>query len=133
MLTYKEKLALLDEMIELAKSDGQIHSREKQFIALIAEEFDVKPEDLATCYDNKVEKKPLKSEFQRIEQFYRLALLMHSDNHKHTDEIIFLETVGLNLGLNPMLVKNVLDEMDKSPTHTIEPEFLISIFKAQHN
>lgn len=133
MLTYKEKLSFLCEMIQLAKIDNEIHAREKQFIELIAKEFSVKDEDLVELWHTKAEKKQIPSEFKRIEQFYRLALLMHSDNHKHEDEINFLKTVGLNLGLNPFLIKNVLEEMDNSPTHTLEPERLISIFKSQHN
>jgi hypothetical protein len=133
MLTYKEKLSLLSEMIQLAKIDDNIHAREKRFISLIAEEFTVSKEDLDELWLVKAEKKVIKSEFQRIEQFYRLALLMHSDYHKQDEELDFLHTIGLNLGLNPVLINNVLDEMEKSPTHTIEPDLLLSIFKSQHN
>jgi len=133
MLTYKEKLSFLSEMIQLAKIDENIHPKEKQFITLIAQEFSIKNEDLEELWHQKVEKKSHKSEFQRIQQFYRLALLMHSDDHKHQDEVDFLHNIGLNLGLNPILVRTVLDEMEKSPTHTIEPDLLLSIFKSQHN
>jgi len=133
MLTYKEKLSFLSEMIQLSKIDGEIHSREKYFIELISKEFSIKDQDLADLWHNQPEKKNIPSEFQRIEQFYRLALLMHSDTFKSEDEITFLNTIGLNLGLNPFLIKTVLDEMDKSPSRTIAPEVLIAIFKAQHN
>lgn len=133
MLTYKEKLSFLCEMIQLSKIDNEVHHREKQFIEIIAKEFVVKDEDLAELWHTKADKKQAPSEFKRIEQFYRLALLMHSDDHKHDDEINFLKTVGLNLGLNPFLIKTVLEEMDKSPTHTLDPELLLSIFKSQHN
>ena len=133
MLTYKEKLSFLSEMIQLAKIDNDIHNRERQFIELIAKEFNVKNDDLDELWHTKAEKKHLKSEFKRIEQFYRLALLMHSDHHKHEDEVTFLKTIGLNLGLNPSLIRSVLDEMEKSPTNMIEPELLLSIFKSQHN
>ena len=42
MITYKEKLSLLGDMIELSKVDGQLHERELEFIKLVAEELNVK-------------------------------------------------------------------------------------------
>ena len=133
MLTYKEKLSLLNEMVSLSMTDGKLHSREHQFIKIIAQEFNVKESDLEELFHSNPPKVVIKSEFKRIEHFYRMALLMHSDHHKHEDEVEFLKNIAINLGLNPMAVRRAIDEMDKSPTRMLEPEVLLGIFKEQHN
>lgn len=133
MLTYKEKLNMLNDMIALSKVDGIVHEKEMMFINLIAEEFHVRKEDVEELYHSDPPRVPIKSEFKRIEQFYRLALLMHSDSHKHEDEVEFLKNMAINLGLNPMAVKKVVQLMDESPNNMLEPEVLINAFKEQHN
>ncbi len=133
MLTYKEKLSLLNDMVTLSMVDGTLHNREHQFIKMIADEFNVRNEDLEELFHSNPQKVVIKSEFKRIEQFYRLALLMHSDHHKHEDEVEFLKNIAINLGLNPMAVRRVIEEMDKSPTRMLEPNLLLGIFQEQHN
>ena len=133
MLTYKEKLSILDEMIALSQIDGKVHEREYQFIQMIAEEFQVCEEDFKELFHVEAPKVVLKNEFQRIEQFYRLALLMHSDHHKLEEEVSFLKNVSINLGLNPMAVKKVLLAMDESPTKMLDPKHLLELFRDQLN
>jgi uncharacterized membrane protein YebE (DUF533 family) len=133
MLTYKEKLSILDEMIALSQIDGKVHEREYQFIQMIAEEFQVREEDFKELFHVEAPKIVLKNEFQRIEQFYRLALLMHSDHHKLEEEVSFLKNVAINLGLNPMAVKKVLLAMDESPTKMLDPKHLLELFRDQLN
>lgn len=133
MITYKEKLSLLGDMIELSKVDGQLHDREYEFIKMVAEELNVRMTDFEELFSLPNELLVFKSEFKRIEHFYRLALLSHCDNHHHDREHEFMYQLGLKLGLNPFSIKRVLKEMDNSPTRMIEPELLLGIFKEQHN
>lgn len=133
MITYKEKLSLLGDMIELSKVDGQLHNREYEFIKMVAEELNVRMTDFEELFSLPNELLVFKSEFKRIEHFYRLALLSHCDNHHHDREHEFMYQLGLKLGLNPFSIKRVLKEMDNSPTRMIEPELLLGIFKEQHN
>ena len=74
-----------------------------------------------------------KSEFKRIEHFYRLALLTHCDNLHHEREHEFMYQLGLKLGLNSFAIKRVLGEMDKSLNRMIDPDLLLGIFKEHHN
>lgn len=133
MITYKEKLGLLGDMIELSKVDGQIHHQEYEFIKIVAQELKVRDEDLKELFSLPNQVVIFKSEFKRVEHFYRLALLSHSDNVHHEEEEKFLIKIGIKLGLSPFAVRRVLDEMHKSPTRMLEPEKLLGIFKEQHN
>jgi len=133
MITYKEKLSLIGDMIELSKVDGQLHEREYEFIKMVADELKVRDEDFDELFKLPNELMVFKSEFNRIEHFYRLALLSHCDNHHHEREHEFMYQLGLKLGLNPFAIKRVLGAMDQSPTRMLEADFLLSIFKEQHN
>jgi hypothetical protein len=133
MITYKEKLSLIGDMIELSKVDGQLHELEYQFIKMVAEELNIRQSDFEELFTIPNELLVFKSEFKRIEHFYRLALLSHCDNHHHDREQEFMYHLGLKLGLNPFSIKRVLAEMEKSPTRMVEGNVLLSIFQEQHN
>lgn len=133
MSTYEEKLSLLSEMIAFAKIDGQIHEREHQFLAVVASQLHVEKSDLETLFDQAAEKVVIKSEHQRILQFYRLALLMHADGVLHANEQVAIREMGINMGLSPFAMRSVLQEMQNSPTGLIDPDILLALFRAQHN
>jgi hypothetical protein len=133
MITYREKLSLIGDMIELSKVDGTLHEREYDFIKMVADELKVRDEDFDELFKLPNELLVFKSEIKRIEHFYRLALLSHCDNHHHEREHEFMYQLGLKLGLNPFAIKRVLHEMEKSPTRMVEAELLLKIFKEQQN
>jgi hypothetical protein len=133
MITYKEKLSLLGDMIELSKVDGQLHNREYEFIKMVSVELNVRPADFAELFTLPNELLVFKSEIKRIEHFYRLALLSYCDNHQHEREHEFMYQLGLKLGLNPFSIKRVLSEMEKSPTRMVQADVLLGIFKEEHN
>ena len=133
MITYKEKLSLIDDMISLAKIDGVLHPNEMEFIKSIASDWKIKETDLEELFALTNEKKVLKSEFKRIEHFYRMALLSYTDDFQHYQEENFLYQLGLKLGLNPMAIKRVLYAMKTAPNRTVDSEILIKIFQEQHN
>lgn len=133
MGTYEEKLSLLSEMIAFAKIDGQIHEREYQFLSIVAAQLKIETDAFQSLFKNPAEKVIVKSEHQRILQFYRLALLMHADGVLHDNEQVAIREMGLNMGLSPFAMKSVLLEMQKSPTGLIDPDILLALFRAQHN
>jgi len=50
MNSYEEKLSLLAEMVSFAVVDGKLHDRELQFLALVADELQIKPEDFKQLF-----------------------------------------------------------------------------------
>jgi uncharacterized tellurite resistance protein B-like protein len=133
MSNYEEKLALLAEMISFSVVDGRLHEREYLFLTMIAEELQIGKEDFKGLFHQENYPMIIKSEFERIQQFYRLALLMHCDGILHEREQIKIHEIGINMGLNPHAIKRVLKAMELSPTKMISPEFLLEVFQEQLN
>ena len=133
MNKYEEKLALLTEMIAFSVVDGQLHEREYLFLMMIADELQITLEDFKALFHQENYSTVIKTEFERIQQFYRLALLMHCDGVLHEREQIKIHEIGINMGLNPHAIKRVLKAMEISPTKMISPEFLLEVFQEQLN
>ena len=133
MDSYEEKMNLLAEMVLFSVIDGKLHERELQFLTLVANELQIKPEEFNQLFHQECYPAVIKSEFQRIQQFYRLALLMHCDGVLHERESNALHEIGINMGLNPYAMKRVLKAMQLSPTRMIAPGFLLEVFQEQSN
>jgi uncharacterized tellurite resistance protein B-like protein len=133
MKKYEEKLALLAEMITFSVVDGRLHEREYLFLKMIADELQITKEDFKGLFHQENYPVIIKSDFERIQQFYRLALLMHCDGVLHEREQIKIHEIGINMGLNPHAIKRVLKAMESSPTKLISPEFLLEVFQEQLN
>lgn len=133
MNTYEEKISLLLEMIAFSTVDGSLHKREYDFLAIVANELNISPTIFRDLFHQESPKIVIKSEFERIQQFYRLALLMHSDGILHKKEEIEIQQISINMGLNLLATKRVLEMMKKTANPIIEPKVLLKIFQGQHN
>ncbi|MDQ6469087.1 TerB family tellurite resistance protein [Flavobacterium sp. LHD-80] len=133
MNTQEEKRSLLLEMIAFATIDGHLHKRELEFLWIVAEELSVSKEEFKDLFHQEHPKKVIRSEFQRIQQFYRLALIMHCDGILHEKEAKAIHQIAIEMGLNPLAVKRVLDLMKNSPNAIIDPNKLLKVFQEQHN
>ena len=133
MSTKVQKLSLLADMIVFAIVDGKLHDKEFAFLSLIAEELQVDKIEFKDLFHNEIKQEVIKSEFERIQQFYRLALLMHIDGVLHERERIAIHEFGLKMGLNLFAVKRVLKAMEQSPTRMVSSTFLLQVFQEQLN
>jgi uncharacterized tellurite resistance protein B-like protein len=133
METTQEKISLLQEMISFALVDGELHDREYDFIEIVAYELGINKETLHKLYENKGEVTVIKDELNRICQFYRLALLMRSDDVLHERERIKINEIGINMGLDPYAMKRVLKLIEDSPNHMVDGHTLIKLFSEQLN
>ena len=133
METTQEKISLLQEMISFALVDGELHDREYDFIEVVAYELGIDKETLHKLYENKGEVNVIKDELNRICQFYRLALLMRSDDVLHERERVKINEIGINMGLDPYAMKRVLKLIEDSPNHMVDGQTLIKLFSEQLN
>ena len=133
MNTQEQKINLLSEMIAFSLVDGRLHEREYQFLVIVAKELKVNKEDFSALFHTELPPDVIKSEAQRIQQFYRLALLMHVDGEVHEKEHTAIHEIGVNMGLNPFAIKRVLKAMDESPNKMVGQEFLMQVFQEQQN
>lgn len=133
MNTYEEKISLLVEMIAFSIVDGKLHQREYEFLSIVAKELKIDKQIFDDLFHTEIPVNPIKTEYQRIQQFYRLALLMHVDGVLHEKEEIAIKQIAINMGLNPSVTKRLLVMIKISPTHMIDPDYLMEAFKEQHN
>ncbi|MRX67509.1 Tellurite resistance protein TerB [Flavobacterium resistens] len=133
MNTEEEKRSLLLEMIAFATIDGHLHKREVDFLWIVAEELNISKEEFRDLFHQEHSVKVNRSEFQRIQQFYRLALIMHCDGILHEKESKAIHQIALEMGLNPTAVKRVLELMKNAPNAIIDPNKLLRVFQEQHN
>jgi uncharacterized tellurite resistance protein B-like protein len=133
MNSVSQKISLLLEMISFSTIDGQLHQREYDFLKIIAEELKIDNETFKDLFHKEAFPVVIKSEFQRIQQFYRLALIMHCDGILHTKEATAIQQIAIEMGLNPSATKRILDLMKKTPNAMVDPKLLLKIFQEQHN
>ena len=133
MNSFEEKRNLLLEMIAFSTVDGQLHKREYAFLLLVAKELQIEKETFNDLFHQEIPQTPIKSDFERIQQFYRLALLMHCDGVLHRKEENAIKQISLNMGLNPNVIMRILKMMKSDSTPIIEPGVLLKIFQEQLN
>ncbi|KAF2516570.1 TerB family tellurite resistance protein [Flavobacterium foetidum] len=133
MNTEAEKRSLLLEMILFATVDGHLHKRELDFLRIVANELGIGETEFQDLFHQETKPLPIKSEMQRINQFYRLALLMHCDGILHEKEFKAIQQIALEMGLNPTAVKRVLELMKKAPNTVLDPNVVVKVFQEQHN
>jgi uncharacterized tellurite resistance protein B-like protein len=133
MNMYEEKKSLLLEMIAFSTVDGHLHKKEYEFLFLIANQLNIEKGGFNDLFHQELPKLPIKNEFQRIQQFYRLALLMHSDGILHAKEAEAIKQIAIRMGLNPEATKRVLIKMEKAPKAIISSDVLLNIFREERN
>ena len=133
MGTHVDKINLLSEMIAFSVVDGQLHEREYQFVWIVAQELGIDRAEFKDLFHRELPTGVIKTEFERVQQFYRLALLMHVDGVLHQKEEEAIRQIAINMGLNPSATSRILKLMKSSPSAMISPEVLLEHFQEQHN
>lgn len=128
-----EKISLLSEMIAFALVDGELHDKEFDFLSLLALELGIEKPAFMDLFRKRDKLIFIKDEFQRILHFYKLSLLMYSDNFVHEYEDSKIHEIGIKMGLNPIAMNKVLSLMKTSEDHIVDPEKIIKIFQEQNN
>jgi uncharacterized tellurite resistance protein B-like protein len=130
---YEDKINLLSEMIAFSVIDGRLHEREYQFVWIVAQELGIGKNEFNDLFHQELPTGIIKSEFERIQQFYRLALLMHVDGVLHQKEEEAICQIAINMGLNPSATNRILKMMKSSPSALIPAQVLLEHFQEQHN
>ena len=129
----REQLGLLAELIKLARADQTVRHEEYNFLLNLALLLGVSKAELDTLFEELIECKPPKLENDRILQFHRMILLANVDHHIDKREMAFLRDAGIRMGLNPLTIEQVLQEMQTVENGKLSPEHLIKIFQVNHN
>ena len=125
--------SLLAELIKVAQADNDVRDIEFQFLLSIASQLGVTVDDFKILFEQYIKFMPPKLEVDRIVQFHRLVLLMNVDLETSHLEINYIKEAGIRMGLNPLAIDQVLNEMNSFPNKIIPPERLLEIFQLYHN
>ena len=125
--------SLLAELIKVAQADNDVRDIEFQFLLTIAAQLGVTVDDFKILFEQYIKFMPPKLEVDRIVQFHRLVLLMNVDLETSHLEINYIKEAGIRMGLNPLAIEQVLNEMNSFPNKIIPPERLLEIFQLYHN
>ncbi len=129
MNTFEEKRSLVLEMIAFSTVDGHLHKREYEFLAIVANELGFEMNVFKDLFHQELPQIPIKAEFLRIQQFYRLALLMYCDGLLHNKESVAIQQIAIEMGLNPVATKRILKLMNEAPNAIIDAEILLNVFQ----
>lgn len=134
-MTYskKEKLSLLSDMIQLAKSDKKMKERELSFITAVANTLKITDSEVQELIENPAEKVVMSSESERILQFHRLTLVMNIDQETSILETTAIKNFGLHMGLPAEAIDEVFKRMGDYPNKVMPPKDLIAVFTKFYN
>ena len=99
----------------------------------MAQELGISKNEFNELFHQELPHGVVKSEFERIQQFYRLALLMHCDGVLHPKEEEAIRQIAINMGLNPSAINRILKMMKESSNAMIPAEVLLCLFQEQLN
>lgn len=133
MNTIEEKLKLLLDMIAFSVVDGKLDPREYQFLSLIASELRIDKQHFDELFHQEQRAHVIRSESERIHQFYRLALLMHIDGVQDQREQQAIHQIAIEMGLNPSATKRILKLMEESEYKILDPNLVFQTFREQQN
>lgn len=131
MNTSEEKVRLLKEMIAFSAVNGKLSKKDYDFLFLISNKLEFERGVFIELFNQELPKLPLRNEFQRIQQFYRLALIMYREELLDLDEAIGIQQIAIGMGLNTDATKRILKRMKKDPDSIIPPEALLKIFNEE--
>ncbi len=128
-----ETQSMIADLIKMAKADDEIRDIEFEFLHTLARQLGVTTDEFRDLFEKYIEFNPPKLEADRIVQFQRLVLLMNVDQNPSEEEMNYLRTVGIRMGLHPRATDEVLSVMHKYENKVVPPMELIRIFATFNN
>jgi len=129
----ENSLALVSDLIILARADDKVTLSEYDFIMRLAFRMDLNKKDVDQLFESPLPTKSSFSELEKITHFQKLVLLMNVDRETHDKEIVAIKNFGLKMGIREGVINQVLMQMEKYEDKVIPSEELIKIFKTFYN
>jgi|GEM_PF-199054 len=131
--TLQDQKTLLSDLMLMAKADDKITQGEYDFIHRLAERMGISAKEVSNLYHNPLPTKKTFTELERITHFHKMVLLMNVDGETHEKEVEFLHNFGLELGIRPGAIEQVLVAMERYEHKLIPTEELLQIFNTYYN
>ena len=136
---YEEEItrrkAIVSLLIKMTASDGQVKEVEEKLTSNIALQLGLTPEDIeeVTTYPDKYEMIPPPPEQDRMSILYYLLFAMAVDGKIHEDEERMCYKIGLRLGFNEHMTRDLINVMKKFLNKEIPQDALLNEIKKHMN
>ncbi len=87
----ENSLALISDLIILARADNKVTLSEYDFIMRLAFRMDLDKNDVDQLFENPLPSKSNFTELERITHFQKMVLLMNVDRETHDKEIVTIK------------------------------------------
>ncbi|MDX1463013.1 MAG: TerB family tellurite resistance protein [Marinirhabdus sp.] len=128
-----EQKSLISDLILIAKVDDKITHGEYDFIQRIGERMGLTPKEVDELFHDPLPSKSSFTELERITHFHKMILLMNVDGEAHEKEVALIREFGLQLGLRPGVVDQILTAMERYEHKIIPSAELLQIFNTYYN
>ncbi len=126
-----EKKNLLLDMISFATIDGHLQKKDFDFLFVLSNTLNVERGGFMALFQQPRVPIAVRTKLMRLQQFYRLALLMQKEGNLHTKDAIVIKRFAITMGLNPEVAKNILKRMKNSPTSPLTIDALTRILNEE--
>jgi len=120
----EESLAILSELIEMAKADNVVKETEYAFLLGVAVELGISGKTVDKLIQSTPTQEQKNIPENRVLQFHRLIVLMNIDSQRHHLETDKLQVIGLRMGLKPSVVLALIKEIEEFPGGMLPIEIL---------
>lgn len=132
-LREEEKKSLIYLLNELAEVDGSADKMELKFIDDVARQLHLTTEDVSEIKSPQFKLHLPKNENERILFFFHALQLVELDRKILSSELSLLKKLGFKLGLNPLLVDDLLKMFLSNLSRPIPPDKIPRILKKYLN
>ena len=129
----ENNLALVSDLILLARADNKVTLSEYDFIMRLAFRMKLDKSDVDQLFKSPLPSKTSFTELERITHFHKMVLLMNVDRETHEKEIVAIKNFGIKMGIREGVINQVLMQMEQYEDKVIPSEELIKIFKTFYN
>lgn len=128
-----DEKSLISDLIVMAMADNKLTHGEYDFIQRIAERMGLSTDEVDELFRHPLPTKKKFTELERITHFHKMVLLMNVDGETHEKELAKLREFGLELGLRPGAIEQVLATMERYEHKIIPAQELLDIFNTYYN
>lgn len=131
----QKKKAVVSLLIQMSLVDGQVDDIELQFIHGVSKELGLTEEDIRAIAANpeKFEMQPPPPEQERMTILYYVLFTMSVDGKIHEAEERMCYKVGLRLGFNEYLTRDLINVMKKFLNKEVPQNALLNEIKKHMN
>ena len=127
-ISLDEKFSHIRNLIEMAKSDGNLNMAELTYISWVAMKLGVSTTDLNRLFQEENKHVNSLSDKDRISRYHRIINMMYVDGKIDPNELNKCEELGVKMKLNKQKIEKLLGQISTNDNKMISLEELENLF-----